>query len=375
MLLDRENVIREVVRPFHGQIRVLDREKPYPSLPPPAGPRTGSRRNRFSLVGEAVWKEAPLSSVMDAYFLHLEKEEESHLLKQRILKGVARRARRKGALLARLKDQLKTAGEAEHFKKEGDLLQANFHRIEKGRERIEVEDLFDPARPVISISLDPAKGPADNIAQYYKRFRKGKNSRIHLSRKIEELEVSLRDLEACKEQVPLLTNEEELSRLASRLGLTEAMTPARRKTRQKEAGPAARKFWSSDGLLIFVGKDGASSDRLTFRFARGNDLWLHGHQAAGSHVIIRCERNKPVPLNSLKDAGLLAVHFSKLRGAARAEVIYTPKKYVRHLRDAAPGKVTVERFKTLQVLSDPDRLARLLDTARREEPPVNRRKV
>ena len=117
---------------------------------------------------------------------------------------------------------------------------------------------------------------------------------------------------------------------------------------------------SSDGLPIYVGKDGAANHKLTFRFARGNDMWFHCRDAAGSHVLIRGERNKSIPLDSLIDAGLLAVHFSKRRGAREAEVMYTQKKHVRPLKGAGPGKVIVDRHKTLNIRSDPDRLKEIL---------------
>ena len=109
-----------------------------------------------------------------------------------------------------------------------------------------------------------------------------------------------------------------------------------------------------------MGKDGATNHRLTFRFARGNDMWLHCRDAAGCHVLIRGEKNKSIPLASLMDAGLLAVHFSKRRDAAEAEVMYTQRKHVRPLKGAGPGKVTVERYKSLNIRSDPDRLREIL---------------
>jgi predicted ribosome quality control (RQC) complex YloA/Tae2 family protein len=98
-------------------------------------------------------------------------------------------------------------------------------------------------------------------------------------------------------------------------------------------------------------------------------MWLHCHGAPGSHVIIQSERNKTVPLNSLMDAGLLAVHFSKLRGAEQADVVYTQRKYVRPVRGGPAGKVILERFKTLHIRSDPEGLKRILATARTPEPP------
>jgi predicted ribosome quality control (RQC) complex YloA/Tae2 family protein len=60
-----------------------------------------------------------------------------------------------------------------------------------------------------------------------------------------------------------------------------------------------------------------------------------------------------------ESAGQLAVYFSKRRGAARADVTYTSKKFVRKGRGKA-GPAIVERHKTLVIDHDPRLLAALL---------------
>jgi predicted ribosome quality control (RQC) complex YloA/Tae2 family protein len=67
-------------------------------------------------------------------------------------------------------------------------------------------------------------------------------------------------------------------------------------------------------------------------------------------------------LETLLDAGTLAVHFSKARGAGRCEVTYTHAKNVRKPKGLPPGRVTVAHAKTLVVDADAARLKRLLNT-------------
>ena len=81
--------------------------------------------------------------------------------------------------------------------------------------------------------------------------------------------------------------------------------------------------------------------------AKGNDIWMHVHGFAGSHVVIRLLRGKTASLDDLTSAAALAVHYSKRRGHGRCEVSYTPRKYVRKGRRMAPGAVTLDRFKVL----------------------------
>jgi predicted ribosome quality control (RQC) complex YloA/Tae2 family protein len=99
------------------------------------------------------------------------------------------------------------------------------------------------------------------------------------------------------------------------------------------------------------------------RIARGNDLWLHvGGGFAGSHVVVKLPKQKTASLETLLDAGQIAVHFSKARGAKTCEVLYTPRKFVGKQKGAPTGQVTVTRGKTILIGADPERLRRVLNT-------------
>ena len=114
---------------------------------------------------------------------------------------------------------------------------------------------------------------------------------------------------------------------------------------------------------MFVGRNNKENDRLSKSVARGNDLWFHvGQGYAGSHVVLRLPKEKTASLESLLDAGTLALHFSKARNATRCEIIYTPAKNVRKPKGLPPGKVTTTNTKTLLVDRDEERLRRLLDS-------------
>ena len=43
--------------------------------------------------------------------------------------------------------------------------------------------------------------------------------------------------------------------------------------------------YQRDGFLILVGKGARENDRLTFRVAEPNDLWLHASGYAGSELL------------------------------------------------------------------------------------------
>jgi predicted ribosome quality control (RQC) complex YloA/Tae2 family protein len=121
-----------------------------------------------------------------------------------------------------------------------------------------------------------------------------------------------------------------------------------------------RRFVSADGLEILVGGDARENDHLTFRIARGSDLWLHAREAAGAHVVVRLPRGKSAPLETLLDAASLAAHFSRMRDAEKVDVLYVEAKLVRKTRGAPAGLVLVAGGKTIRVARDAARRERLL---------------
>ena len=113
--------------------------------------------------------------------------------------------------------------------------------------------------------------------------------------------------------------------------------------------PGVRRYRSSDGYEIMVGRAGADNDHLTFRVAKSYDLWFHAADYPGSHVVLRNPQRKPVPPRSIAEAAQLAAKFSQARTLPRAAVNYCERKYVTKMKGFAPGQVRLSSFKTLMV--------------------------
>jgi predicted ribosome quality control (RQC) complex YloA/Tae2 family protein len=108
-----------------------------------------------------------------------------------------------------------------------------------------------------------------------------------------------------------------------------------------------RRYRSSGGLEIWVGRGAASNDALTFRHAAPHDVWLHARDAAGAHVVLRWPHDELPPARDLEEAAMLAAWHSKMRSSALVPVDWTRRKYVRKVRKGAPGLVTVQRAQTI----------------------------
>ena len=133
--------------------------------------------------------------------------------------------------------------------------------------------------------------------------------------------------------------------------------------KRKAPGPRVpyRVFQGCKGSEIRVGRTARDNDALTFKHARGNDLWLHTAEAPGSHVVLCMggRRGEPDP-EELLDAAHLAVHFSPLREAKVASVHVAPRKLVHKPRGAKAGLVTLSGGRRIELRMQPERIARLV---------------
>jgi len=263
---------------------------------------------------------------------------------------------RTSALRARLRARLKSvrrtvgkrrveagrAHDADRLQGTADLLQSAFHRLTRGLDRVEVHDyVTGEAR---SIALDPSLSPKDNVQRWYRKARKARNAGVAATARLEEAELELLGLEDAEEALA-----------AGDLEAVEAALPAvrSREVRKTATGQRLpyRTFQTSDGTQIWVGRSARDNDLLTFRHARGNDVWLHVRGRPGAHVVLRTT-GAPTPEMLLLSAQV-AAHHSGIKPGGRIDVAWTRVKEVRKARGMAPGSVLVGGEKVLYVEADP----------------------
>ena len=158
------------------------------------------------------------------------------------------------------------------------------------------------------------------------------------------------DAENCTAESEL----EEIRRELIRTGYMKRVTNRRQQRQLPESKPW--RYVSADGIEIVVGKNSIQNDRLTLG-AGGNETWLHAKDVPGSHVIIRTEGE--VPLETLRQAALLAAWFSKGKNSSTVPVDYTLRKYVKKPSGAAPGKVIYTHQKTVYVTPEESEIMKI----------------
>jgi predicted ribosome quality control (RQC) complex YloA/Tae2 family protein len=115
----------------------------------------------------------------------------------------------------------------------------------------------------------------------------------------------------------------------------------------------------SGGFTILVGRTAKENDQLLRRYTRGNDYWLHTRDYPGGYVFIKYKKGKSVPLDTLLDAGNLALFFSKGRSNGKGDLYYTQVKYLRRAKHGKLGLVIPTQEKNLSVELDQNRIDRL----------------
>ena len=356
----RSNLI--VVDGKETVLAALDAERAAPgqAYHPPA-PRGDTR--------EAAESTAPASPVEDEHRfpVSLAMERRYHEQEEALDKARAQQARlsdirahiKKAARLAEaLRADIEKAARYRAYDRYGELLKANLHAISKGQDRVTVIDYFDPRTPELIIPLDPARTPQGNMEDYFKKHRKYLTAEREIMPRLSETERDLQALSAERKSIEDGSWKPETTRQGKPARSARRQAGTRRKADERRAGPF-RRFISSDGLPIYVGRNASENEQLTFGEGRPDDLWLHARGAPGSHVLVRLDKGADPPFETLRDAATLALLYSDLKKSGKGEVIYTRRKHVRKMKGKSPGTVTVTNDKTLFVALDRPRLDRM----------------
>jgi len=366
ILVDGENRVLGSLFTERSERRQIFPGSIYEPLSPPPSPPSGKAlRNRFSDVENAEEDPIALSRAVQQHYAQLEAEAELSARRMELVGLLRTRQVSLQKRLAGVEAAVREAQDAEEVRHKGELLKLALSSMRKGDTEAVVEDLFSPERQTLRVELDPSLAPAENMAAYFRRYRKLKSGREKLANRLKQTRAELMAVQELLTEASEAANVSAVSkvRLTARdKGLLPAVPVSPAKAAERKAGP--RRFVSADGLEILVARNARRNDELTFSIARGNDYWLHLRGNPGPHVVVRKPHGQDVPLETLLDAAHLCIYYSKLRGADFAEVAYTQCKHVRRVR-GAPGKVMYASDKTLQVRFSRTRLERIMERQER----------
>lgn len=217
----------------------------------------------------------------------------------------------------------------------GNIILANLHLIPSGSKKVTVLDIYNNQN--IELKLDDQLSAVDNASKYFKKAKGVPHTIRLLTQKIDQAQKVLQDLETKYELLIKSKEWKDLKPLMKVISKTE-----------QETELPYRKF-NEQGFEILVGKNAESNEKILNYYSDKDDIWLHAKDVSGSHVLIKCTKNKKLPEPVLQRAAALAAYYSKNRNQNLATVTYTFRKYVRKIKGAEKGKVSVSQEETILV--------------------------
>ena len=282
----------------------------------------------------------------------------------RLKNALETRLKKLRAVLRSIQADLTRFSQAERFKRSGDLLLANLNDARIEGTVVWVKDYYDSDQPEIEIEINEDQTLQQAAAAYYEKYQKARRAVKTLGPRAREIGNQIsktEDLLGRLLQEPDLPMIEEAESLA---GISRGIRPGARagsgpgtlgapirssRTRRNRGPEIGRRFLSSDGYEIVVGRNDSENDAITFRVAGSLDIWLHAADYPGSHVVVRNPSRLPVPQRSILEAAQIAAFYSQARREGKAAVNYTQRKFVSKPPKAKPGLVRLSGYKTILV--------------------------
>jgi predicted ribosome quality control (RQC) complex YloA/Tae2 family protein len=354
LLLDETGHIIDTLRPPHGEGQEIG--DIYRPPPPHAQTQNATAplaltTTKFAALSDK--KFSSLSEAADDYYSGLEArrafESRSAAARAGLRKAIAQRRK----LQRHLSADLAAHGDAEEHKRIGELLLANIGSAERRGQTVIVTDYYTEHTPRIELEIDEHRTLQDEAARRFARYTKARRAAQEINHRLATLAEELAALEAQAVELGRIISDADAESLVAFEGdqAGPRNTAGRRPVAKKsaESVPGARRYRSSDGYEILVGRGARDNDHLTFRVARPYDLWLHAADYPGSHVLVRNPTRKEIPHRTIVEAAQLAAQFSQARRDAKVDVHYTPRKFLAKPKGAQPGLVRMSSFRSLTV--------------------------
>lgn len=279
--------------------------------------------------------------------------------KDRFRKLVKNELNRACGKLEKIREELTEAEHAESYKICGDNLMTYHYDFEDhADDRIAVPDIYSSEGEIVTIDLDRRLTLIQNMQAYYKKYDKLKRAQELLKKQMEKNRAEILYLESIEASLLASSNLAEIGEIHNEL-VAGGYLKEKPKKKNNDKPSRPFRFHAPDGTEILVGKNNYQNDKLTFKTASRNDLWLHTKDIPGSHVILRCEGQEPSE-DTLLLAARLAAYFSKAQDSSKVPVDCTECRYVKKPSGAKPGFVIFTNQKTVYVTPEKKELAAVL---------------
>lgn len=276
-----------------------------------------------------------------------------------ILRSELRRTR---STLRRVEAELDGFRDPEQVQRMGEALLAGLGTARRSGDTVFVADPYDADGAELAVPAPrgtPLSAVANDLFKRVRRARRGREATASRKTSLSARAARLESLIATSDAMTTAGDADALEAAMRVEGLAVGLERATRAGRAAErlAAPrlaGVRVLTSAEGWTILVGRTGKDNDRLTFKLAAPEDVWLHAADVSGAHVVIRNpERAADIPESTLREAARAAAWFSDGRSSTFVDVHWARRKHVRRAAGGTPGRVTLKRFQTLRVRAEP----------------------
>ena len=281
------------------------------------------------------------SELLTFYYGGKEKEDRVRQKSADLKKQCSTLLERVSKKLSLQEKQLKDTEKKERFRIFGELLTTYGYSLKGGEKELICENYYNGQEE--HIPLEESLSPIENAKKYFDKYDKAKRTERNLSTQVKESKNTLEHLQSIVNSLATAENAEDLDDIRREMGEYGYMKPIspKKKKERKEDKSSPRIFRSSDGYLLYVGKNNYQNEIVSFQIAEGKDFWFHVKGSAGSHVIAKTEGKslEELPDRLFEEAAELAAYFSSEKESAKVEVDYTERKNLKKVVGGAPGFV------------------------------------
>ncbi len=293
--------------------------------------------------------DGPPSEQLDKYFAAVDAAKVFELKAKNIRSKLMKTIRQQQTLRKHLQGDLARHGDAEEHKRIGDLLLANIATAVRHGNSARITDYYAEGAPTIDIEVDENRSLQDEASARFRQYTKAKRAGEEIAERLKQIDRETLNLQRRLEELDRIIQ----SRNETALSTFEKPPPAPKvqpkKSKKGEKISGVRRYLSTDGYEILVGRAARDNDNLTFRVAQPNDLWMHTGDYPGSHVVVRNPTRKEIPQRTIIEAAQLAGRFSQASDDTKVVVHYTERKFLSKPKGSAPGLVRLSRFRSITV--------------------------
>lgn len=236
--------------------------------------------------------------------------------------------------------------ELQRLKQAGELILAYQYDLSAGQG--ELRALYDPEGPELLVSLDPERTPLENAQAYFRRYEKAKSAAAALPALIAEAKLERDFVEQLESDLAAAANWPEIDDVIQILDERGHWQGARRKRIGGGGRQGPLRVVSRDGYVVWVGRNSRQNEKVSFKLAKAQDIWLHARDVPGAHVVIRNDGRR-ISQALIAEAAAIAAWYSKRQNDSNVQVDYTRVKYVRAIKGAGPGMATYRNEKSINV--------------------------